>query len=483
MSRVAVPALVGSLACLGTAGTVALDLPTTVGLATAVAGAAATAVLGARAHRAEQRQAATVREGLAALHRGDLSRSSTDDVVGSALASLVERLRPVAGSVELLGIAGQEMGLTGRTISDGARDTAASAVDLATASDDVSEKVAALAAAGEQMQAAISEIARSASLAVGSAAEGVDAVVVAEETMGALERSSDRVGHVARAITDIAEQTNLLALNATIEAARAGEAGKGFAVVAGEVKDLARETARATDEVAETVAQIQGDTASAIAAIRTVRGLIDAISEFQHSIAAAVEEQTLSTQSMTATTTDLARQASTIASSTATVAELASRTSTAALRSHRVVDELTRITTGLRSSTGQMHLPAPEKVPGGFEIAWDRAANRLQFTEWGDWDLEVAKSFSRDLTAAIGEHRPGWTVLCDMSRMGPTTPDVQEVIEETMGVAARAQMAFAVIVLQDPLVAMQMQRSSEAQGAPIAYASSRSEAEALLAAR
>ncbi|TXR55669.1 hypothetical protein [Quadrisphaera setariae] len=452
MSRVVVPALVGSLACLGTAGTVALDLPTTVGLATAVAGAAATAVLGARAHRAEQRQAATVREGLAALHRGDLSRSSADDVVGSALASLVERLRPVAGSVELLGIAGQEMGLTGRTISDGARDTAASAVDLATASDDVSEKVAALAAAGEQMQAAISEIARSASLAVGSAAEGVDAVVVAEETMGALERSSDRVGHVARAITDIAEQTNLLALNAT-------------------------------DEVAETVAQIQGDTASAIAAIRTVRGLIDAISEFQHSIAAAVEEQTLSTQSMTATTTDLARQASTIASSTATVAELASRTSRAALRSHRVVDELTRITTGLRSSTGQVHLPAPEEVPGGFEIAWDRAANRLQFTEWGDWDLEVAKAFSRDLTAAIGEHRPGRTVLCDMSRMGPTTPDVQELIEGTMGVAARAQMAFAVIVLQDPLVAMQMQRSSEAQGAPIAYASSRSEAEALLAAR
>ena len=96
---------------------------------------------------------------------------------------------------------------------------------------------------------------------------------------------------------------------------------------------------------------------------------------------------------------------------------------------------------------------------------------------------EVAQRFARDFEAHVAERRPGWTVLCDMSRLGPSTPEVQVVVEGTMGLAARSQMAFAVIVLQDPLVAMQMQRSSEAQGAPIAYATSRSEAAALLAAR
>ena len=129
-----------------------------------------------------------------------------------------------------------------------------------------------------------------------------------------------------------------------------------------------------------------------------------------------------------------------------------------------------------------MQLPSAETTAGGFEIGWNRPANRLEFTEWGDWDVEVARRFARDFEAHIAERRPDYTILCDMSRLGPTTPEVQAIVEGTMGLAARTKMKFSVIVLQDPLVALQMQRSSEASGAPIAYATSRAEAEQLFAA-
>ena len=116
--------------------------------------------------------------------------------------------------------------------------------------------------------------------------------------MAALGTSSQQIGEVVRVITTIAEQTNLLALNATIEAARAGEAGKGFAVVASEVKELAVETARATESIGRLVQTIQSDTAGAVGAIEHISGVIASINDYQMTIASAVEEQTATTAEM-----------------------------------------------------------------------------------------------------------------------------------------------------------------------------------------
>ncbi|MBT0771134.1 hypothetical protein KIH74_19495 [Kineosporia sp. J2-2] len=372
------------------------------------------------------------------------------------------------------------MAEAGATISEGAQETSGNANRIAESASDVSRNVAAMAAAGEEMQAAIAEISRSAAQAAETAASGVSAVSSAVSKMGALEESSARVGNIVKTITTIAEQTNLLALNATIEAARAGDAGKGFAVVAEEVKQLAQETARATEEIGNTVEQIQGDSSSAIQAIHEIRSIIDRISEFQQSIASAVEEQTLTTQQLTSTTAEVASQADSIASSVAVVASRSTSTSTAAVRNHKAVSELTRLAGDLKSVVSNLSLPAPESVPADYSIAWDRAANRLDLALRGNWEIDLAKKYAAELGAAFREGKPGWKCLCDMSQLGATTPDVQAQIEGTMALAGQLGIQYAVILLDNPLVAMQMQRSSDASGAPIGYATDRSEGLALI---
>ncbi len=123
-------------------------------------------------------------------------------------------------------------------------------------------------------------------------------VATTNDTVAKLGTSSAEIGNVVKVITSIAEQTNLLALNATIEAARAGEAGKGFAVVANEVKELAQETARATEDIARRVEAIQADTGGAVAAIGEISTIITSINDYQLTIASAVEEQTATTNEM-----------------------------------------------------------------------------------------------------------------------------------------------------------------------------------------
>ncbi|HEY0187633.1 MAG TPA: methyl-accepting chemotaxis protein [Cellulomonas sp.] len=195
------------------------------------------------------------------------------------------------------------------------------------------------AAATEQMSASVQEIATNASNAATLAGQAVTAVGDATDQLTALGTSSQEIGGVVRLITSIAEQTNLLALNATIEAARAGEAGKGFAVVAGEVKELARETAAATQRVTELIATLQSDSGRASHAVAGITELIQRISDAQTSIAGAVEQQSATTNEISRSVAEVARTADLTLEGAASVGEGAEHVVTTSEQMREMVHE------------------------------------------------------------------------------------------------------------------------------------------------
>jgi methyl-accepting chemotaxis protein len=191
------------------------------------------------------------------------------------------------------------------------------------------------------MGASIQEIATSANEAVKVAGQAVESVSHTNEIVGQLGDSSAEIGQVIKLITSIAEQTNLLALNATIEAARAGEAGKGFAVVAGEVKELAQETAKATEDIGARIAAIQQGTTSAVTAMSQIDQIIGQICHHQTTIASAVDQQNATTGEMNRTIGHVAQASQQITQGIEGVASNAEagshRTSTAAAAVQQLV--------------------------------------------------------------------------------------------------------------------------------------------------
>jgi methyl-accepting chemotaxis protein len=218
---------------------------------------------------------------------------------------------------------------------------------VAAAADEVSCSVQTLAAGVQQLQTSLGEVARSADEAVLVVQAVVGETESTTRTVARLGDSSREIGEVVEVITAIAAQTNLLALNATIEAARAGAAGTGFAVVAGEVKDLARETAAATEDIARRVEAIQADTAGAVAAIGRISEVIGRIDDHQRTIAAAVEQQSATlgeiTRSAGSAADGVARITAEVAAAPADVAGPAGE------RARRAADELTRSVGDLRA--------------------------------------------------------------------------------------------------------------------------------------
>jgi methyl-accepting chemotaxis protein len=247
-------------------------------------------------------------------------------VVGGALLS--RRVsRSVGASAVALGAASTELSAVSTQMSAGADETAAQAGVVSAAAEQVSSNVSTVASAVEELGASIAEIAGHASEATRVATRAVDAAETTNHTVTKLGSSSAEIGQVIEVITSIAEQTNLLALNATIEAARAGEAGKGFAVVANEVKELAKQTSVATDEISSKIAAIQTDTSGAVAAISEISEIIARVADLQTTIAAAVEEQTATTNEISRSVTEAARGSSEIAENITSVA-LAARSTT-----------------------------------------------------------------------------------------------------------------------------------------------------------
>jgi methyl-accepting chemotaxis protein len=292
-----------------------------------------------------------------ALAAGDLTATlevtSRDEVgkMSEALNTASRNIRDVVASIdtsaETLSGAAAGMASISSQIARSAEDVTRRTVNVATVAAQVSQSVDIARTGGEEMTSSIQEIATSASAAAAVAGQAVDAADRTNETVAKLGESSRQIGDVVKVITSIAEQTNLLALNATIEAARAGEAGKGFAVVASEVKDLAQETARATDDISQRVDTIQRDAAAAVAAISEISSVIGRISEHQQIIAGTVEEQHATTGAISRSVAEAATGTADIASSMTSVADAAGLTSDGVLEAERAAVHLSQLSVEL----------------------------------------------------------------------------------------------------------------------------------------
>lgn len=249
----------------------------------------------------------------------------------------------VNSSAATLGSSAEEMTAVSTQMSSNAEETSAQANVVSAASEQVSKNVQTVATGVEEMNAAIREIAKNASDSSRVAQQAVTDAQGANTTISKLGESSAEIGKVIKVITSIAEQTNLLALNATIEAARAGEAGKGFAVVANEVKELAKETARATEDISCKIEAIQGDTTGAVASIQQICEVIARISDISNTIATAVEEQTATAAEMSRNVAEASKGTAEIAQNITSVAQAAENTSQGARNCQQAASELARM--------------------------------------------------------------------------------------------------------------------------------------------
>jgi methyl-accepting chemotaxis protein len=316
---------------------------------------------------------------------GDLVRRY--DAMADALSAT---LRSLASGTDGLTAAAEELNVSSGEIHDSAAESANEAGIVAAAAEQVSANVRTVAAATEEMSASIREIANNATGAAEVASRAVSAVGTANSTISQLGTSSAEIGEVVKVITGIAEQTNLLALNATIEAARAGSSGKGFAVVASEVKDLARETAAATEDIGRRIEALQADSRAAAAAIGEIAEVIERIHETQSTIASAVEEQTATTSEMTRNVSEASQGTDQIAVSISGVASAATAANDGVRVTFEASAELTHASLGLAATLSHFALrPAQGTAP---------ASTRAQITSaiaaHGAWKTRLADTVS-----------------------------------------------------------------------------------------
>ena len=301
-----------------------------------------------------------------AVSQGDLTKEVTvsgQDAIGQmgeGLTQLLEKLRHTfsafGASASTLAAASEELSAVATEMTSNSEETAVQANVVSAAAEQVSKNTQTVSTGIEEMSASIKEIAKNATEAAKVATAAVKVAETTNSTITKLGESSIEIGKVIKVITSIAQQTNLLALNATIEAARAGEAGKGFAVVANEVKELAKETAKATEDISQKIEAIQGDTKGAVQAIAEISAVINQINDISNTIASAVEEQTATTNEISRNVAEASKGTSEIAQNITSVAQAAKSTTEGANNSQRATEELARMSVELQQLVNEFNV-------------------------------------------------------------------------------------------------------------------------------
>ena len=296
--------------------------------------------------------------------RVDQSRKDEIGQLGACLNSFVEKvhdiLAQIAGSARHVAQASDSLSETSQQITANSEETSTQANVVSNAAQQVSQNLHTVATGAEEMGTSIKEIAKNASEAAKIATSAVRLAGSTTATVTKLGESSNEIGQVIKVITSIAQQTNLLALNATIEAARAGEAGKGFAVVANEVKELAKQTAKATEDISRKIEAIQTDTKAAVEAIASISEVINQVNGISNTIATAVEEQNATTNEMARNVSEAAQGSGEITSNIAGVADAAESTSRGAGDTQKAAQQLVETSAELRRLVEQFKIDAGE---------------------------------------------------------------------------------------------------------------------------
>ncbi len=291
----------------------------------------------------------------------------------ATVARATEELRnivlEVSDNAQVLAASSEELAAVSQQLGANAEETSTQANAVSAGAEEVDKNIQSISSSTEQMNENMKEIAKSATEASMVANDAVEVAAATNETVGRLRESTVEIDQISRVITSIAQQTNLLALNATIEAARAGEAGKGFAVVANEVKELAKATAQATEDISQKIESIQSGSKGAIQAIENIGSIIGRINELQHTIACAVEEQSSTSGEMARTLAEAAKGSTDIAANIAGVAQVAQGTAEAAINTQKATTQLSAMATDL-----QRLVNAPEIVGGLGNLDADRQA-------------------------------------------------------------------------------------------------------------
>jgi len=307
-----------------------------------------------------------VKDLLQSLSEGDLTgrlEIEAEDEVGQMAGALnltVEKIGDVVRQIgeESVNVANasEEFSAVSQQISANSEETSAQANVVSSATAQVNRGLQTVAGATEQMTASIHEIAKNATEAAKVADNAMKTALETNAVVAKLGESSAEIGQVIKVITSIAQKTDLLALNATVEAARAGEVGAGFAVVANEVKELAKQTAAATEDISRKIEAIQADAKGAVEAIGSISGVIGQVNSISGTIATAVEEQSATTTEMSRSVSEAARGAGEVAQNIQGVAEAAQSTSHGATDSQKAAKSLAEMSTHLRSLVGRFKL-------------------------------------------------------------------------------------------------------------------------------